>query len=294
MTDAPRPDDLVSELLHLLNVEQVGEDAFRGRRKVGGIGRVFGGQVIAQALASAERTVAPDREVHSLHAYFLRGGSEDHEIDFTIDRDFDGGSFSNRRVVASQQGTPILNLTASFHKREPGVGHAEGMPQVPQPEDLLSEGELREKYIHLVPENMRDFVLKFRALEVKPVDPAAWAGMKGGAPRLDTWFRAPARLPDDPHIHRAILAYASDYTLLGTCTVPHRLSWMTGEVQGASLDHAIWFHDDFRVDDWLLYSTDSPWAGRARGFNRGRIYTRDGRLVAETAQEGLIRVKPKG
>ncbi len=291
MSENLSPEENVARLLHLLDVEYVAEDAFRGRRKIGGIGRVFGGQVVAQALASAERTVDPDREVHSLHAYFLRGGSEDHEIDFAIARDFDGGSFSNRRVVASQQGTPILNLTASFHKREPGVHHADPMPQVKQPEDLLNEAELRDKYIHLVPEHMRKFVANFAVLEIKPADPMAWAGMKGGEARLDTWFRAPAPLPDDPRIHRAILAYASDYTLLGTCTVPHRLSWMTGQVQGASLDHAVWFHDDFRADDWLLYSTDSPWAGRARGFNRGRIYTRDGRLVAETAQEGLVRAR---
>jgi acyl-CoA thioesterase-2 len=289
----PSREQSVSELLDLLNVEQVGFDAFRGKRKIGGIGRVFGGQVIAQALASAERTVADEREVHSLHAYFLRGGSEDHEIDYTIARDFDGGSFSNRRVVASQQGTPILNLTASFHKREPGVSHSDTMPEVTPPEDLMSEAQLREKFIDMVPVEMRAYIPKFRALDIKPTDPAAWAGLKGGEPRLDTWFRTPAPLPDDPHIHRAILAYASDYTLLGTCTVPHRLSWMTGQVLGASLDHAIWFHDDFRVDDWLLYATDSPWAGRARGFNRGRVYTRDGRLVAETAQEGLIRVRSK-
>ncbi|MFM5931679.1 MAG: acyl-CoA thioesterase [Novosphingobium sp.] len=291
MSEDITPQEQVSRLLDLLNVETLGPDTFRGRRKIGGVGRVFGGQVIAQALVSAERTVDPDREVHSLHAYFLRGGSEDHEIDFAIARDFDGGSFSNRRVVASQEGTPILNLTASFHKREPGVHHAEAMPHVAMPDALLNEQQLRDQYIHMVPENMRKFVASFRALEIKPTDPMAWAGMKAGEPRLDTWFRAPSPLPDDPRVHRAVLAYATDYSLLGTCTVPHRLSWMTGKVQGASLDHAIWFHDDFRADEWLLYSTDSPWAGRARGFNRGRIYTQDGRLIAETAQEGLIRVR---
>lgn len=293
MSDDISPEDRVAGLLRLLDVERVGDDAFRGRRKPGGIGRVYGGQVIAQALASAERTVDPDREVHSLHAYFLRGGSEDHEIDFTIARDFDGGSFSNRRVVASQQGTPILNLTASFHKRESGVGHAMAMPEVAQPEDLLNETQLRDKYIDLVPQEMRSLVASARLLEVKPTNPAAWAGLSGGEPALATWFRAPAALPDDPRVHRAVLAYATDYSLLGTSTVPHKLSWMKGDIQGASLDHAVWFHDDFRVDDWLLYVTDSPWAGRARGFNRGRIYTRDRRLIAESAQEGLIRVKKK-
>lgn len=294
MSDKSSPEARIASLLTLLDVEQTGADSFRGRRKEGGVGRVFGGQVIAQALASAERTVDPDREAHSLHAYFLRGGSEDHEIDFAIARDFDGGSFSNRRVVASQQGVPILNLTASFHKREQGVSHADPMPDVPSPDNLMDERELLERHIEMVPEAMRAFFLRPRPLDVKPVDPLAWAGLKGGEPKLHTWFRAPAPLPDDPHVHRAILAYASDYTLLGTSTVPHKLSWLTGSVQGASLDHAVWFHDDFRADDWLLYSTDSPWAGRARGFNRGRVYTQEGRLVAETAQEGLIRSKKPG
>ncbi|MDE2596360.1 MAG: acyl-CoA thioesterase II [Sphingomonadales bacterium] len=291
MTESPSPEDLVAALLRLLDVQPTGPDAFTGRRKPGGIGRVYGGQVIAQAVAAAERTVAEAREVHSLHAYFLRGGSEDHEIDFRIERDFDGGSFSNRRVVASQQGRPILNLTASFQAREEGLGHQLPMPDVPGPDGLENEAKLRRDYLHLVPEALRTLALQPRAIEMRPTEKLHWMGIEAAEPSLCTWFRAVAALPDDPRIHRAVLAYASDYTLLGTCVLPHGVTWIDGSIQGASLDHAVWFHDSFRADEWLLYATDSPWAGRSRGFNRGRIYTQDGRLVAETAQEGLIRLR---
>ena len=282
--------DRVAELISLLTVRKEGDDSVVGKRKIDGVGRVFGGQVVAQALASAEQTVAPDRVVHSLHAYFLRGGSEDFEIDYRIERDFDGGSFSNRRVVASQPGTPILNLAASFQRPASGIRHADAMPEVHGPEGLANEAEIWREYIHEVPEKMRPFVMRQNAIEIRPVHPLVWLARELGPPRLFTWFRAAAPLPDDPRIHRAILAYASDYTLLGTCTVPHGLQWTSEKMMGASLDHAVWFHDSFRADEWLLYATDSPWADGGRGFNRGRIYTQDGRLVAETAQEGLIRL----
>jgi len=299
MTEKTDPAALVSGLLRLLDVADKGDDHFEGARKDGGVGRVFGGQVIAQALASAERTVAPDRPVHSLHAYFLRGGNEDFGIDFEVMRDLDGGSFANRRVVASQQGQdgsvrPILTMVASFHKREPGVEHAEAMPDVPPPEGLRSEQDLRAEYADRVPEAMRRFMLDTRPIELRPVEPRHWMGAEPREPLSHTWFRAVAPLPDDPKIHRAVLAYASDMTLLGTSALPHGISWHKGTMMGASLDHAIWFHDDFRADEWLLYACDSPWAGRARGFNRGRIFARDGRLLANVAQEGLIRpIQPK-
>ncbi len=292
--DNQSPQDLVAGLLTLLDVQDHGGDRFEGRRKIGGVGRVFGGQVIGQALASAERTVADDRPVHSLHAYFLRGGNEDHEIDFKVERDMDGGSFSNRRVVASQLGKPILNMIASFHKREDGVHHADAMPDVAAPEDLPSEAELRRKFIDKVPASQRLLMLQPRPIELRPLEPSHWMGDLPRDPVASTWFRAVASLPDDPRIHRAVLAYASDMTLLATSTLPHGISWSKGNLMGASLDHALWFHDDFRADEWLLYACDSPWAGRARGFNRGRIYARDGRLVASVAQEGLIRqITPK-
>lgn len=283
------PETLVARLVALLEVTPLGGDRFEGRRKEGGVGRVFGGQAIAQALASAERTVPDDREPHSLHAYFLRGGSEDFPIEFAVDRQFDGGSFSNRRVVASQQGRPILNLAASFQKRESGFAHQDPMPEVPGPEHLASVLDLPDRHGGDVAEAVRLRLARPTPIELRPCEPRLWLGLETGEPQLNTWFRTVARLNDDPKLHRAALAYASDMVLLGTCTNPHRISWSPERVQGASLDHALWFHDDFRADEWLLYATDSPWAGRARGFNRGRIFTRDGRLIADVAQEGLIR-----
>ncbi|ODU81596.1 acyl-CoA thioesterase [Novosphingobium sp. SCN 63-17] len=287
-------EELVSGLLRLLDVDDLGGDRFLGRRKPGGVGRVFGGQVIGQALAAAERTVPEDRPVHSLHAYFLRGGNEDYEIDFRVERDLDGGSFSNRRIVASQLGKPILTMLASFHRREPGARHASPMPAVPAPEDLANERELRRRHLDKLPKSQQEFVLRQRPIDLRPVEPERWTTAKRMEPVANTWFRSMAALPDDPKIHRAVLAYASDMTLLGTCTLPHDLRWDKGNVMSASLDHAIWFHDDFRADEWLLYACDSPWADHARGFNRGSIYTRDGRLVASVAQEGMIRpIAPK-
>jgi acyl-CoA thioesterase-2 len=285
----PTPEELVAGLLALLDVEDLGGDRFTGRRKPGGVGRIFGGQVIGQALASAERTVPDDRPVHSLHAYFLRGGDEDHEIDFRVERDLDGRSFSNRRIVASQLGKPILNMIASFHRREDGVHHHDAMPVVPLPEDLPSEKELRRQFIDLVPEHRRANLLRPSPIELRPVEERHWMGGQPAKAVSHTWFRCVAPLPSDPKIHRAILAYASDMTLLGTCTLPHGLSWTIGTAIGASLDHALWFHDDFRADEWLLYATESPWAGRARGMNRGKIFASDGRLVATVAQEGVVR-----
>lgn len=291
MSETPTPEELVHGLVKLLEVKPgEGVDSFLGRRKRGGVGRVFGGQVIAQALAAAERTVAQDREAHSLHAYFLRGGSEDHEIEFAVARDLDGGSFSNRRVVASQQGRPILNLTASFHRREDGVRHQDVIPDVPPPENLPSESELRVKYAAEMSEERRAMMLAPHPIELRPAEKRHWMGGGSAPPLAHTWFRAVAPLPDDPRIQRAVLAYASDMALLGTSTMPHQTTWSGRKVMAVSLDHAVWFHDAFRADEWLLYVTDSSWAGRGRGINRGRIFTRDGRLVASTAQEGLIRV----
>jgi acyl-CoA thioesterase-2 len=297
MDAQPTPEELVRWLVKLLDVKP-GElaDHFTGRRKRGGIGRVFGGQVIAQALVAAERTVPEDRAAHSLHTYFLRGGSEDHEIDFRVVRDFDGGSFSNRRVVATQQGTPILNFTASFQRQQEGLSHLDSpMPDVPEPEDLPVEGELRRKFAEKMAPAQRHLFLQPRPIELRGVEERHWLNEAPAPPRTHTWFRAVAPLPDDPRIHRAILAYASDMQLLGTCILPHGLSWSRGEVVSASLDHTIWFHEPCRADEWLLYATDSPWSGAGRGFNRGRIFTRDGRLIASVAQEGMIRkAAPKG
>lgn len=291
----PSPERLVDGLVRLLSVEPQGEDLYLGHRRKGGIGRVFGGEVIAQALCAAEATVDADRHAHSLHAYFLRGGSEEHPSEYQVWRDFDGGSFSNRRVVASQQGRPILNLTASFQKHEDGLHHVDAeMPDIPPPEELEPEVEVRRRFAEQARPEMRHFFLQPRPVEMRAVEGRHWMNPQPAPPRSHSWFRTIAPLPDDPHIHRAVLAYASDMSLLGTCALPHGLSWARGEMRSASLDHTVWFHEPFRADEWLLYATDSPWSGNGRGFNRGRIFTRDGRLVASVAQEGMIRrVAPK-
>lgn len=290
LTPEPNPQKLVESLVRLLTVERSGEDEFIGRRSGSGMGRLFGGEVIAQALAAAEATVDGDRPCHSLHAYFLRGGSEDAPSECRVERDFDGGSFSNRRVIVRQEDRPILNLAASFQRREAGVEHQDVMPDVPPPEDLPTEVETRREAAKHIPEKMRKFMLRPRPVEMRGVEPRHWTNPEPRDPVTHSWFRSVAPLPDCAGLHRAVLAYASDMTLLGTCVLPHGLSWARGDLMSASLDHALWFHsEDFRCDDWLLYVTDSPWAAHARGFNRGRIYTRDGRLVASVAQEGLIR-----
>ena len=284
------PEQLVGGLIKLLAVKPQGDDHFVGRKKRGGVGRMFGGQVIAQGLAAAELTVDPERPAHSLHAYFLRGGSEEHETEYKVERDFDGGSFSNRRVVASQQGRPILSLTASFQKHEQGLHHLNAaMPDVPPPEELEPEVDVRRRFAEKARPEARHHFLSPRPIEMRAIEGRHWMNSEPAPPQSHSWLRAVAPLPDDPRVHRAMLAFASDMTLLGTAILPHGLSWARGEVQSASLDHAIWFHEPFRADEWLLYATDSPWSGAGRGFNRGRVFTRDGRLIASVAQEGMIR-----
>jgi acyl-CoA thioesterase-2 len=289
---APTPEQLVAELVLLLDIEPRGADRFVGRRLKEGVGRVFGGQAIAQALVAARRTVPDDRPVHSLHAYFLRGGSDELPIDLRVKRDLDGRSFSNRRVVASQDGEPILNLVASFQKRQDGPSHQyPAMPDVPPPEDLESDSVLRARIAADLPDGpLRRFFLRPRPIDFRSVEPRDWLDPQKRAPCAHCWFRTVAPLPDEPRVHGAVLAYASDFQLLATALQPHGLSYPRGDVKGASLDHAIWFHGEFRADEWLLYATDSPWSGRARGFGRGQIFTRDGRLIASVAQEGMLRL----
>ena len=286
--------ELANGLVELLSLERSSDDRFVGQAQPGGVGRVFGGQVIAQALQAAQATIADGKQAHSLHAYFLRGGEEGPPIDYATERDFDGRSFSNRRVVASQGGTPILNLTASFQRAEEGLSHqAAPMPDVPGPEDLPSDDEVRAKALEAFGEKMSDaqraLMMRPRPIEMRSSGRQHWLNPEPREPHSFSWFRLVAPLSDDPAIHRAVIAYASDYTLLGTAVLPHGLSWMRGELISASLDHAIWFHAHARADEWLLYETDSPWSGSGRGYNRGRIFTRDGVLVASVAQEGMIR-----
>lgn len=288
---ATTPQALVAQLTTLLDVEEIDTDLYRGARQPGGTGRVFGGQVIGQALQAAQRSVDAPKVAHSLHAYFMRPGSEDHPIIYRVVRDFDGRSFANRRIIAIQRGAPILNMIASFHVPEEGLHHQDAMPDVPDPDTLRSDGDLRAEIGDKVPEKLRRFFLRARPIEIRPTNPRNWFAPEPSAPQQHSWFRVAAPLPDDPALHRAMLAYASDMSLLGTCMLPHGVNWMTSKIQTASLDHTVWLHEPFRFDEWLLYTTDSPWAGHARGFNRGRIFTRDGRLVASCAQEGLIRLR---
>ncbi|MBK5263910.1 MAG: acyl-CoA thioesterase II [Alphaproteobacteria bacterium] len=288
---APLASELIADLIELLEVERLDRDLYRGRRKKGGVGRVFGGQVIAQALMAASLSIEDEKAMHSLHAYFMRPGDENLPIIFRVERDFDGGSFANRRVIAMQNGKPILNLTSSFQRKEEGLSHMAPMPQVPPPDNLTSLLELAQKYEDVLPPDARDFMKRPSAIELRPVTALPFLPGEKRDPANQCWFRAVAPVRDDPRLHRVMLAHASDMVLLSTSLLPHGINWVTHKIQTASLDHALWFHEDVRIDDWLLYVTDSPWAGHARGFNRGSIYTREGKLIASVAQEGLIRIR---
>jgi len=287
----PTPEQLVAELTLLLDLEPRGGDRYIGRPQRGATGRVFGGQAIAQALGAARRTVPVDRYTHSLHAYFLRGGVADLPIEFRVKRDLDGRSFSNRRVVASQRGEPILNLIASFQLAQEGPAHQYApMPDVPPPEQLEPDSVLRRRLADRFPEGpIREFMTRPHPIDVRSVEAREWLDPESRPPVAHVWFRTVAPLPDDLPVHRAVLAFASDFQLLATALQPHGLSLAGGTAKGASLDHAIWFHGRYRADDWLLYVIESPWSGLARGFGRGQIFTRDGQLVASVAQEGMIR-----
>ena len=291
--DNTTPAALTADLVDLLDVEEIDTDLYRGRRSTGGIGRVFGGQVIAQALQAAQRSAEAPKTAHSLHAYFMRPGNENFPIIYRVVRDFDGKSFSTRRVIAMQRGAPILNMACSLQLPEDGLHHQDGMPDVPAPDTLPSEAELRIRDATHLPEAQRMQVTRPRPIEIRPVFPRKWFAPVASDPVQHSWFRAAAALPEDSAMHRAVLAYASDMMLLSTSMLPHGVNWTTPGMQTASLDHALWLHEPFRADEWLLYSTDSPWAGHARGMNRGQIFTQDGRLVASVAQEGLVRMRKK-
>ncbi|CUH63234.1 Acyl-CoA thioesterase 2 [Thalassovita gelatinovora] len=294
MADQPKIN--MAKWLHdVLEVETVEENFFRGIATPQGRGRSFGGQVIGQALMAAIRTVGADRPVHSLHAYFMRPGDATKPVLYQVDRDRDGRSFATRRVVAVQSGKPILNLAASFHVVEPGLSHQVQMPDVPMPEDLESDEQIGERMKDQLPEAFLNWLRVPRPIEMRPVGLRAPFTRDPQEPVQNMWFKVRGPFGDDPNLHRAALAYTSDYGLLGTSVLPFAKAFVDPDMQFASLDHAVWFHDDFRMDEWLLYAMDSPWSGGARGFNRGQIFTRDGRLVASTAQEGLIRqMTPRG
>ncbi len=281
--------DVGAQLLDLLDIERLEVDLFRGIGSGGETSkRIYGGQVIAQALAAAYRTV-PDRLCHSLHAYFIRPGDPSIPVIYQVDRARDGGSFTTRRVVAIQHGKQILNMSASFHVEEEGWDYQHEMPQVPGPEGLVSREELHDRWSEHIPEHMRKDFLRPRPIEIREVEPRDLVDPKPQSDINHLWFRMQAAAGASPQVQHILLAYASDMNLLGSSLRPHGLTWFKGEVMTASLDHSMWFHGPISFEDWHLYSMDAPFTGGARGFNRGKIYTRDGRLVASTAQEGLVR-----
>jgi acyl-CoA thioesterase-2 len=281
--------DVLSELVDLLSLEPLEKNLFRGRSQELGWGAVFGGQVLGQALTAAARTVPSERVVHSLQAYFLRPGDPNAPIVYDVDRIRDGGAFNTRRVVAIQHGEPIFNLAASFQRPEPGFEHADPMPSVPEPEQLLTYQDRLRPHADRLPPFLRERALAERPFDLRQIGEEDPLTPAPSAPHRALWIKTRAVLPDDPVVHQALLAYASDYSFLTTSLLPHGVSWLTPGMQVTSIDHVMWFHAPFRADEWLLHVIDSPRATGARGLVRGRVYSRDGRLVASTAQEGLIR-----
>ena len=281
-----------NRLLDTLNLEKLEENLFRGNSPQVGWQRVFGGQVIGQALVAALRTVDPLYRAHSLHGYFLRPGDPSVPIIYQVERYRDGRSFIARRVVAIQHGRPIFTMAASCHKEEEAFDHHAKMPDVPMPEELPSGDELLTKFQDQMPPNVQRYFSRTRPIIFRPTDPQHYVAPTAGGPALQhVWIKASFSLPDDHALHQCVLAYASDMTLLDTALVTHGRNFFDSGLQMASLDHALWFHRDFRADEWLLYAQDSPSAHGARGFTRGSIFTRDGILVASVCQEGLIRIR---
>lgn len=289
-TDDKRNDrKAIEDLVHLLDLERIEDNLFRGRSPQEGWQRVYGGQVIGQALVAAVRTIEEPRTAHSLHAYFLLAGDPSIPIVYDVERTRDGGSFSTRRIKAIQHGKTMFAMSVSFHKEESGYEHQAEMPKVPGPEELPSASVLIAKMIDRLPENMRSYWQRERPIDMRPVDMSRYLTREKSTPAQYVWIRANGSLPDDLNLHQCVLAYASDFTLLDTALIAHGKLLFDSDIQLASLDHALWFHRPFRADEWLLYAQDSPSANGARGFCRGSIFSQDGTLVASVAQEGLIR-----
>jgi acyl-CoA thioesterase-2 len=280
--------DSIDTLLTLLDLEPLEVNIYRGRNRDLGTGRVYGGQVFAQALVAARRTVDDERrEAHSAHGYFILPGDLNDPIVYFVDRLRDGRSFTTRRVTAIQHGQAIFNLSASFHIEENGPEHQFPMPDAPDPDTLTPELDRIRERAETLPHSLRSVLTQDRPIDVRPVEPR---GNEAELPLRRAWFRAASRLPDDVWLHQAVLAYASDYGLLVTALQPHGIKYRAPGLQLASLDHSLWMHRPFRADEWLLYTTDSPVTSGARGFVRGTIHSRSGELVASVAQEGLIRM----
>jgi acyl-CoA thioesterase II len=285
----PKSGSALEHLLSILDLEPLEENLFRGRSPQDGWQRVYGGQVLGQALVAAVRTVPTERVAHSLHAYFLLPGDPTRPIVYNVERVRDGGSFTTRRVTGIQHGRAMFVMSASFQVIEPGLDHQGAMPHVPAPEELPSEQELTAKLLAHLPENMRSYWERERPIEMRPLDVSRYFARERRAPEQMVWMRASGRLPDAFPLHQCVLAYASDFTLLDTALIAHGKLMFDKDMQLASLDHALWLHRPFRADEWLLYVQDSPSSHGARGFCRGSIFTRDGVLVASVAQEGLMR-----
>jgi acyl-CoA thioesterase-2 len=281
----------LDRLIDLLDLEPLEVNIYRGGNRDIGSGRVFGGQVLAQALVAARRTVEEPREAHSLHGYFILPGDVAAPIVYFVDRLRDGRSFTTRRVTAIQHGRAIFNLAVSFQVAEEGLVHQPVAPRVPPPESLQSELDLIRDQAHLLPAAVRALHTEDQPIDFRPIDPVDPFAPRRRDPAKQMWFRAEGEIEGPPSLHQAVLAYASDYGLLSTALMPHGLSLRSPNLQIASLDHSLWFHREFRADDWLLYSIDSPTTGGARGFTRGSIFNRAGELVASVAQEGLVRMR---
>lgn len=278
----------VRSLLEILDLEPLEVNLFRGRSPQSSWQRVFGGQVIGQALVAATRTVEK-LPVHSLHGYFMLAGDPKLPIVYEVDRLRDGRSFTTRGVRAIQHGRAIFSMLVSFHRDEPGFSHQAEMPKVPGPDELPSDEEIRKNILPSMPEQVRKYYERERPIELRPVEFVRYTSRDHRDPKFHVWIRSTAPLPADPAIHQCVLAYASDMTLLDTSLIPHGRTVFDQSIQAASLDHALWFHRPFRADEWLLYAQDTPNASGARGLSRGLIFSQDGTLVATVAQEGLIR-----
>ncbi|MCW6539334.1 acyl-CoA thioesterase II [Yersinia ruckeri] len=280
----------LQRLLNLINLEKIEEGLFRGQSEDLGLRQVFGGLVVGQAIYAAKQTIPTDRHVHSFHSYFLRPGDSSKPIIYDVESLRDGTSFSARRVSAIQNGKPIFFMTASFQNPENGLEHQNTMPDVPAPESLKSETEIAQSLSHLIPEKLRDKFIGHQPIEMRPVK--FHNPLQGSLeePYRHVWFRANGKMPDDLHTHQYLLGYASDFNFLPTALQPHGIGFLEPGVQIATIDHSMWFHRPFRLDDWLLYSVESTSASSARGFVRGQIYNREGVLIASTVQEGVIRL----
>ncbi|WP_394144320.1 acyl-CoA thioesterase II [Vibrio atypicus] len=279
----------LNELLDLLQLEKLEEGLFRGQSENLGLPQVYGGQVIGQALSASRYTVDPDRTVHSFHSYFLYPGDPEKPIIYDVENLRDGRSFSTRRVKAIQNGRPIFYLTASYHGDAPGFEHQNTMPEIPGPENFASESELASRIADFLPEKLKKAFCGEKPIEMRPVTVVNPLKPQKAEPKQYLWIKANGEMPDNQLIHQYLLAYASDWGFLVTALHPHEVSLMTPKFQVATIDHSIWFHRPFKMDDWLLYAIESPTASNTRGLVRGEIYNREGHLVATAVQEGVMR-----